>query len=227
MGIDTAFQLIVEGSTVQVRVFESGNAQARSSASNAGYVAGEWVHDMLGASIRPVAKLVLFVNGVKMAASTTPAASQNVWTGDFAIGQTLFKGFFDGAVAEPFVFNTVLTDAQILSIAEKGLSGGLTIGGVTNRYYVPLASAPGFVYVNDILMSVAPTKIGMTANSMWYDTPNARLYVQTAAADSPSLIHSWKLAFGIIASDRSFAITGWLRISIFETPCSRGRFSIT
>jgi hypothetical protein len=179
---DTNYQIMIEGSVVQFRVFGANNAGAAASGDSTTYSAGTWRH-YVGRWTAGTGETVLFVNGVKKTPATI--TTRNTSTGAFQVGNATFKSNFDGALTELFVFNTALTDAQIASIYNSGLNGSRTQVGPT-YYYKPFTSKPGGVFSDGNPLRLVDLKADMGLGNEWWDPVNFRQYVRLAGDDAPS-----------------------------------------
>lgn len=181
-GKDTNHQLIIEGSVVIFRIFSSGNATVAVSGEGSTYSPGVWRHYVCRYT-QATGEMVLFVNGVKKTPQTI--ATRNVFTGPFTVGNATFKSNFDGGVAELFVSNSALTDAQIASIHTNGLDGARVTSGPT-LYYKALGAKPGAVFSDGTPLQWVQSKGDVTVGKEWWDSTNSRQYIRLSGDDNPS-----------------------------------------
>jgi concanavalin A-like lectin/glucanase superfamily protein/parallel beta helix pectate lyase-like protein len=181
-GKDTNHQLMIEGSTVIFRIFSTNNATVAVSGEGTTYSAGTWRHYVCRYT-QATGEMVLFVNGVKKTPQTI--ATRNVFTGPFTVGNATFKSNFDGAVAELFVSDAAMTDAQILSIYNTGLTGSRVTSGPT-LYWKSYPSKTGAVFVDGNPLQWVQTKGDVTAGKEWWDDVNSRQYIRLVAEENPA-----------------------------------------
>ena len=182
-GKDTNHSLVIEGSVVMFRIFNSDNTQVAVSGEGTTYSQGTWRHYVCRYT-QATGEMVLFVNGVKKTPQTI--TTRNLWTGPFVIGSATFKGYFDGAVAEMFVSNAAMTDAQIASIYTNGLAGNRVVSGPT-LYYKSFPSKTGAVFVNGSPLQWVQTKDDVVASTgkEWWDSVNSRQYIRLPGDANP------------------------------------------
>ena len=181
-GKDTNHSLVIEGNTVMFRIFNADNSVVAVSGEGTAYSQGTWRHYVCRYT-QATGEMVLFVNGVKKTPATI--ATRNLWTGPFVIGSATFKGYFDGAVAEMFVSDAAMTDAQIASIHTNGLAGNRVTSGPT-LYYKQLAQKPGAIFIDGTHLEWVRTKDDVTAGKEWWDAPNSRQYIRLVAEENPA-----------------------------------------
>lgn len=144
-----------------------------SAFSDATYTAtGVWHHVVLRSKGSTNKELALFVNGIRQTPKTAVQAAVPTSTDDFCIGA--FSGassFWDGLIDEAFILNRALTDAEISSIHQSGLSGGIPL------YYAALTTEPLKVWRDNAALTRAQTKAQLGAGKFWYDDAADRLYV--------------------------------------------------
>jgi hypothetical protein len=167
-------------------------------AGTTGTPTGAWSF-VVGIWTQLTGALTLYVNGVNVTPATpATSATMTVANGDpFELGAPAncnSLGYYDGAIAEPFVFSTALTQAQVQSIYNYGLAGA-----PFNTYYTSYSTAPNQVFEDGTKLTLASSKSAMTPGTWWLDTVNSRIYIRTFQDASPS-------GHTIEASQRSYGI---------------------
>lgn len=128
----------------------------------------------------------MYVNGVNVTPNTSVTSATMVANNDpLTIGMGLPDcnggGYSDGAIAEPFVFATALTQAQIQSIYNYGMAGVSY-----NAYYISLSSNPQQVLEDSARLTAVSSKAVLSPGTFWFDAADSRLYIYTLTGDDPS-----------------------------------------
>jgi Pentaxin family. len=144
----------------------------------------QWTH-IVGRWNQATGAMSLFINGVDVTDPPT-IISEMIQNNDdqFSIGQekpSFGDTFYNGDVAEPFVFSSALTNTQINDIYSSGLGGyPATI------YYSALAADPQQVLEDGTRLKAVGAKALMTPGTFFWDAADSRIYILTRENNNPS-----------------------------------------
>ena len=169
---------------IQFGVIDSSSTgHTLSSTSTINTLAGAWSH-IAATWNSSTGAMNLYINGVNANKSTVTSATEKSNSHPFQIGQTdsYYGGpDFDGAIAEPAVFATALTQAQIQSIYNYGMTGSQY-----NTYYTSLASNPQQVFEDGTRLVAVGSAGAMVPGTFWFNTASSSLYVRMREDNNPS-----------------------------------------
>lgn len=143
----------------------------------------------------------LYINGVSKATANSPTMLAEAST-FFTVGtggQSM--GYWDGDIAEPFVFNSLLTSTQITSIYQNGISGGANF----SAYFATQSSNPAQMLEDGNRMASAGSAAALTAGQYYWDG-SSKLYARGFSDDNPSghLFEALTRTDGITLTGKSY-----------------------
>jgi len=144
---------------------------------------GTWYH-LVGTWNSSTGSMHVYVNGEDVTNGKPISASMHSTTDSFRIGgpnSCFGNGYYDGAVAEPFVFSSELTGAQVASVFQYGIAGGMF-----TAYYTTASSDPIQVIEDGVRLQSVASKALLTAGHWYFDVGNPRVYIRTFEDASPS-----------------------------------------
>ena len=132
-----AFAITFEGATAgdPVRVFKQSDAGVNGFASSAAYSGSTWY--AVGNTFISDTSRAVFLNGTKTADTTNVADPTPDYITIGAMRRSTVGGYFSGTIAEVYVLDANMTDAQH-TLAGKGISPFWLVPGKNVRAWYPL-----------------------------------------------------------------------------------------
>jgi len=189
---------IQSNGTLQVSIDDDSYSWHEASAGFGTITTNAWFH-VVGRWNQSTGAISVFINGSEptYSAHATSTTMEQDASGAFRLGQSEnWEGYFDGSIAEPFVFSSALTNQQIQDIYVGSLAGF-----TANLYYAPISTGdPRQVLEDGTRLTAVTSKTALVAGSFWYDSANSRFYIRTREDDNPS-------GHTIEAGARDFAVS--------------------